>query len=97
MTRFGVMRHLRVIEQAGLVVTRKGGREKLRHLNPMPIRLVHDRWVNPLSVPAQLQAAGRSTSVHPLELPGAADGEQAEGSDEPAGVKGPRERGDRVS
>src|SRR6201999_1648154 len=46
MTRFGVMKHLKVLEQAGLVVTRKQGREKLHFLNPVPIRLVHDRWVS---------------------------------------------------
>src|SRR3954454_7383020 len=44
MTRFGVMKHLKVLEEAGLVVTRKRGREKLHFLNPVPIRLVHDRW-----------------------------------------------------
>src|SRR3954463_8265417 len=44
MTRFGVMKHLRVLEDAGLVVTRRRGREKLHFLNPVPIRLVHDRW-----------------------------------------------------
>lgn len=46
MTRFGVMKHLRVLEDAGLVVTRRRGREKLHFLNPVPIRLVHDRWVS---------------------------------------------------
>src|SRR3990170_7596551 len=46
MTRFGVMKHLRVLEEAGLVVTRRRGREKLHFLNPVPIRLVHDRWVS---------------------------------------------------
>ena len=46
MTRFGVMKHLRVLEEAGLVVTRKRGREKLHFLNPVPIRLIHDRWVS---------------------------------------------------
>src|ERR1700742_1920446 len=46
MTRFGVMKHLKVLEQAGLVVTRKQGREKLHFLNPVPIRLVHDRWID---------------------------------------------------
>ena len=45
MTRFGVMRHLRVLEEAGLVVTRRSGRVKLHYLNPVPIRLVHDRWI----------------------------------------------------
>jgi DNA-binding transcriptional ArsR family regulator len=46
MTRFGVMKHLKVLTEAGLVVTRKSGREKLHFLNPVPIRLVHDRWID---------------------------------------------------
>ncbi|MDX6550717.1 MAG: hypothetical protein QOJ31_1401 [Gaiellales bacterium] len=46
MTRFGVMKHLRVLEHAGLVVTRRAGREKLHFLNPVPIRLIHDRWID---------------------------------------------------
>jgi uncharacterized protein YndB with AHSA1/START domain len=46
MTRFGVMKHLRVLEEAGLVTTLRRGREKLHFLNPVPIRLVHDRWVS---------------------------------------------------
>jgi DNA-binding transcriptional ArsR family regulator len=46
MTRFGVMKHLRVLEDAGLVVTKRSGREKLHFLNVVPIRLVHDRWID---------------------------------------------------
>ena len=46
MTRFGVMKHLRVLEEAGLVVTRRQGREKLHYLNSVPIRLIHDRWID---------------------------------------------------
>jgi DNA-binding transcriptional ArsR family regulator len=46
MTRFGVMKHLRILEEAGLVVTRKAGREKLHFLNPVPIRQIHDRWID---------------------------------------------------
>ena len=46
MTRFGVMKHLRVLEQAGIVVTRKAGREKLHFLNPVPIRMIHNRWID---------------------------------------------------
>ena len=46
MTRFGVMKHLRVLEEAGVVTTRKRGREKLHFLNPVPIRLIHDRWID---------------------------------------------------
>src|ERR1700689_4315831 len=51
MTRYGVMKHLRVLEEAGLVVTRRRGREKLHFLNPVPIRLVHDRWVSKYAEP----------------------------------------------
>ena len=46
MTRFGVMKHLKVLEAAGLVVIRWQGREKLHYLNPVPIRLIHDRWID---------------------------------------------------
>ncbi len=46
MTRFGVMKHLKVLEEADLVVARRQGREKLHFLNPVPIRLVHDRWID---------------------------------------------------
>jgi DNA-binding transcriptional ArsR family regulator len=46
MTRFGVMKHLRVLEQAGLVVSRKVGRTREHFLNPVPIRLIHDRWID---------------------------------------------------
>ena len=46
MSRFGVMKHLKVLEEAGLVVPRRQGREKLHFLNPVPIRLIHDRWVD---------------------------------------------------
>jgi DNA-binding transcriptional ArsR family regulator len=46
MSRFGVMKHLRILEDAGLVVTRRSGREKLHFLNVVPIRLVHDRWID---------------------------------------------------
>ena len=45
MSRYGVMKHLRILESAGLVVTRRSGREKLHYLNPVPIRLIHDRWI----------------------------------------------------
>lgn len=46
MTRFGVSKHLRLLEQAGLVVSKKQGREKLHYLNPVPIRLIHNRWID---------------------------------------------------
>ncbi len=51
MTRFGVMKHLKVLEAASLVVTKRRGREKLHFLNPVPIRLVHDRWVSKYAEP----------------------------------------------
>jgi DNA-binding transcriptional ArsR family regulator len=64
MTRFGVMKHLRVLEEAGLVKTRRRGREKLHFLNPVPIRLVHDRWVSKYAEP---WAAGLSELKRDLE------------------------------
>jgi DNA-binding transcriptional ArsR family regulator len=51
MTRFGVMKHLRVLEDAGLVTTKRRGRSKLHFLNPVPIRLIHDRWVSKYAEP----------------------------------------------
>jgi len=64
MTRFGVMKHLKQLEEAGLVVTRRRGREKLHFLNPVPIRLVHDRWVSKYAEP---WAAALSGLKHRLE------------------------------
>ncbi len=64
MTRFGVMKHLRLLEEASLVTTQKRGREKLHFLNPVPIRLVHDRWVSKYAEP---WAATLSDLKHRLE------------------------------
>src|SRR5213083_1435972 len=64
MTRFGVMKHLKVLEEAGLVVPQRRGREKLHFLNPVPIRLVHDRWVSKYAEP---WAAGLSDLKKQLE------------------------------
>jgi uncharacterized protein YndB with AHSA1/START domain/DNA-binding transcriptional ArsR family regulator len=64
MTRFGVMKHLRVLEEAGLVTTKRRGREKLHFLNPVPIRLVHDRWVSKY---AERWAAGLTRLKHDIE------------------------------
>ena len=64
MTRFGVMKHLKQLEEAGLVVTKRRGREKLHFLNPVPIRLVHDRWVSKYAEP---WAAGLSDLKQQLE------------------------------
>jgi DNA-binding transcriptional ArsR family regulator len=67
MTRFGVMKHLHVLEQANLVITRRAGREKLHFLNPVPIRLIHDRWIDkytegPASLLTELKATLESVS-----------------------------------
>lgn len=51
MTRFGVMKHLRVLEESHLVVTERSGRSKYHHLNPVPIREIHDRWIAPYREP----------------------------------------------
>ncbi len=51
MSRYGVMKHLRVLEDAGLLTTKRRGREKLHFLNPVPIRLIHDRWVSKFAEP----------------------------------------------
>ena len=69
MTRFGVMKHLKVLEEAGLVVTRRRGREKLHFLNPVPIRLVHDRWVSKYAEPWAAALSGLKTELEgrPLE------------------------------
>jgi uncharacterized protein YndB with AHSA1/START domain len=69
MTRFGVMKHLRVLEEAGLVVTRRRGREKLHYLNAVPIRRVHDRWVSKYAEPwaATLSNLKRTLEDTPME------------------------------
>ncbi len=64
MTRFGVMKHLKLLEEAGLVVTRRQGRQKLHFLNVVPIRLIHDRWVNKFTAP---WVAALSDLKHRLE------------------------------
>jgi uncharacterized protein YndB with AHSA1/START domain/predicted transcriptional regulator len=63
MTRFGVMKHLKVLEEAGLVTTKKRGREKLHFLNPVPIRLVHDRWVSKYAEPWAAKLSELKTSL----------------------------------
>jgi DNA-binding transcriptional ArsR family regulator/uncharacterized protein YndB with AHSA1/START domain len=63
MTRFGVMNHLRVLEDAGLVATRKVGRTKLHYLNPVPIRLVHDRWISKYTERLAGAIAGLKTTL----------------------------------
>jgi len=63
MTRFGVMSHLRVLEEAGLVTTRKQGRSKFHYLNPVPIRLIHDRWISRYAEPRVGAIAGIKARV----------------------------------
>ena len=68
MSRFGVMKHLKQLEEAGLVVTRRRGREKLHYLNPVPIRLVHDRWVDKFAEPWAAELSGLKTRLeNPME------------------------------
>ena len=68
MTRFGVMKHLRLLEEAGSVVTRRRGREKLHFLNPVPIRLIHDRWVSKYAEPWVSALSGlKSELEEPME------------------------------
>src|ERR1700759_5378642 len=67
MTRFGVMKHLKQLEEAGLVVSRRQGREKLHFLNPVPIRLIHDRWVSKYAEPWVATLSGLKRD---LEQPG---------------------------
>jgi DNA-binding transcriptional ArsR family regulator len=64
MTRFGVMKHLKVLEEAGLVTSKKSGREKLHFLNPVPIRLVHDRWIDKFT---ERQITALANLKHELE------------------------------
>jgi len=63
MTRFGVMKHLKLLGEAGLVTTRRRGREKLHFLNPVPIRLVHDRWVSKYAEPVAAALSGLKKSI----------------------------------
>ena len=66
MTRFGVMKHLKVLEEASLVVTRRSGREKLHFLNPVPIRLIHNRWIDKYT---ERRVAALADLKHELENP----------------------------
>ena len=63
MTRFGVMKHLKGLEEAGLVVSKRRGRQKLHFLNPVPIRLVHDRWVSKYAEPWAAALSGLKTKL----------------------------------
>jgi len=74
MTRFGVMKHLRILEEAGLVTTRKVGREKLHFLNPVPIQLIYDRWIGKYAAPrvsalADLKAALEGDDIVTTQAP----------------------------
>ncbi len=67
MTRFGVMKHVRVLEEAGLVVRRRSGRRTLHFLNPVPIRLIHDRWIDKYT---ERQVSALANLKHDLEETG---------------------------
>jgi uncharacterized protein YndB with AHSA1/START domain len=69
MTRFGVMKHLAVLEEAGLLTTRRAGREKLHYLNPMPIQLVYDRWVSKFARPWAQNLAHLKHALEELAMP----------------------------
>ena len=79
MTRFGVMKHLRVLEEANLVVARRRGREKLHFLNPVPIRLIHDRWVSKYAAPWASTLTGLKRELEEKD-----HGEVPRGRDQPA-------------
>ena len=68
MTRFGVMKHLKLLEEAGLVVTRRRGREKLHFLNAVPIRLIHDRWVSKFAEPWVASLSGLKQVLEDKEM-----------------------------
>jgi DNA-binding transcriptional ArsR family regulator len=70
MTRFGVMKHLRLLESAGLVLTRRVGREKQHFLNRVPIQLIHERWISKYTAaPAELLVdLKRSLEAAPTEV-----------------------------
>jgi uncharacterized protein YndB with AHSA1/START domain len=68
MTRFGVMKHLKVLEEAGLVTTKRRGREKLHFLNPIPIRLVHDRWVSKYAEPWAAELSGLKKRIEEEDM-----------------------------
>jgi uncharacterized protein YndB with AHSA1/START domain/DNA-binding transcriptional ArsR family regulator len=72
MTRFGVMKHLRILEAAGLVVTRRSGREKLHYLNPVPVQLIHDRWVSKYTRPRVAALAALKADLEGSEAMSAA-------------------------
>jgi DNA-binding transcriptional ArsR family regulator len=63
MSRFGVMKHLRVLEAAGLVISRREGREKMHFLNAVPIRLIHDRWIDKFTEPQVSALADLKTTL----------------------------------
>lgn len=71
MTRFGVMRHLDVLESAGLISTRKVGREKRHYLNPVPIRRIHDRWISKFAAPiiGTMSAVKDHLEAPPMAVP----------------------------
>ena len=80
MTRFGVMKHLAVLEEAHLVVTEKHGRAKHHYLNPMPIRRIHDRWISKYAEPFTIAMAAVDRLATAVEEPGAEPQRSREGA-----------------
>jgi DNA-binding transcriptional ArsR family regulator len=72
LTRFGVMKHLRVLEDAGLVVTRRSGRQKLHFLNPVPIQLIHNRWIDKFTAGPAAALIDLKAALESEEPPGPA-------------------------
>ena len=73
MTRFGVMKHLGVLEDANLITTRKQGREKRHYLNPVPIRLIHDRWISKYAEPLVGAMTALKAHLEAMPMPAAPD------------------------
>ena len=69
MSRFGVMKHLSVLEQAALVVTQRTGRIKRHYLNPIPIRQIHDRWITKYAEPVTAAMVGLRQQVEASARP----------------------------
>ncbi len=86
MTRFGVMKHLRVLEDAGLVTTQRRGREKHHFLNPVPIRLAHDRWVSKYAEPWAATLSGLKNQLEDDTMDNVATVSFAEGTAPVSGI-----------
>jgi DNA-binding transcriptional ArsR family regulator len=73
MTRFGVMDHLRVLVDAGLVTVRREGRERINALNPVPIRRLYDRWMRPYAEGVAIELLRLEAALSVSRAPTGAD------------------------